>query len=279
MTDVLPLVRGELSSRTPGGRSVIWAATGRLGGVSAGAFASANLAEHVGDDPTCVQVNRDSVLRLTHADHLAVVHAEHGARVRRVSSVAERDHEAGVASKVPCDGLVTTDSGVALLALGADCATIAITDGTVLAVGHCGWAGLAVDLPGELIRQARAMSTSGETRAWSAIVGPTICAACYSVPMARRAELRERVSEYVAQAALAQSPAGIDVRAGVHAALIASATAVNDTIEIVDVDRCTYETPELYSYRRDSLTGRHGLVAAFAPGSASTQNQAIRAED
>lgn len=257
MTDVLPLVRGELSPRTPGGRSVIWAATGRFGGASEGAFASANLAEHVGDDLAHVRRNRASVRDLIGATSLIALQAEHGPQVLHVSS-GDSSPKAG------CDGLTTTDSGAALLALGADCATIVLTDGHVLGIGHCGWAGLVANLPAELLLRARERSESNKPRMWQAIVGPTICAQCYSVSAERRSEIRARATQVVASAALMSSAHGVDVRAGVHAALRHAAAQCGDLIDITDVDRCTYESSDLYSYRRDGVTGRHGLVAAFA---------------
>jgi len=257
VSDVLPLVRGELSPRTPGGRSVIWAATGRLGGHSGGPYASANLADHVGDDPAHVAANRDSVQALVAARGLAVVRAEHGAQVVHVTAVQPDVTDA-------CDGLTTVDPDLALLALGADCSTFVLTDGHVLAVGHCGWAGLVVDLPGALFSAAHAFHPSA---AWQVIVGPTICAECYPVSRERWLYFREHAPAHIADAALRGE--GIDIRAGVHAAFRAAAERANGedgshVVEIADVSMCTYESPDLYSYRRDGVTGRQGLVAKFA---------------
>jgi copper oxidase (laccase) domain-containing protein len=82
-----------------------------------------------------------------------------------------------------------------------------------------------------------------------AVIGPAVCGACYEVPEA----LRDEVAA-VAPAAYATTrdgTPGLDIRRGITAQL--SATGVRD----VRVDsRCTMETPELFSFRRDGRTGR-----------------------
>jgi polyphenol oxidase len=87
-----------------------------------------------------------------------------------------------------------------------------------------------------------------------AVIGPHICGACYEVP----AELRARVAAQEPESACvtrAGAP-GIDIGAGIEAQLARAG------VRTVAADpRCTAETPELYSYRRDGLTGRFaGLI-------------------
>lgn len=267
MKGVLPLVRGQIRSRTPGGRSVNWAATGRSGGASRGDFASGNLSLHVGDDPVDVRANAEQLRTTMEARALHIMNAEHGARVHSVESVESHTRDAVLIAE-PGDGLLTVESDVALAALGADCSTFLVTDGRVLAVGHCGWRGLAVGLPGVLLRAARDYVTSQFEDAvavsWSVVVGPTICGKCYHVPQARRDELSASAPGAVAAAALGSTDSGIDVRAGVHAALQHEARALGHSVSITDVPLCTYEEESLFSYRRDHRTGRQSLVASFA---------------
>jgi polyphenol oxidase len=55
-------------------------------------------------------------------------------------------------------------------------------------------------------------------------------------------------------------PPGIDVGAGVEAQLASAG------VQAVARDpRCTAETPDLYSYRRDGLTGRLAGLVWLAP--------------
>lgn len=112
--------------------------TTRQGGVSQGAYASLNLAEHVGDDPVAVQRNR-ALLREqarvpVEPTWLNQVHGcavyEQGARVR-----AGRDADASVAF----------GPGAVCAVMTADCLPILLCDdaGSVVAAAHAGWRGLA----------------------------------------------------------------------------------------------------------------------------------------
>ena len=87
----------------------------------------------------------------------------------------------------------------------------------------------------------------------SAWLGPSICGSCYEVPE----QLREEVAE-VAPAAWSSTSWGtpaLDLPAGVRAQLAEEGVTVEYSGE------CTLENDSLYSYRRDSRTGRFaGLV-------------------
>ncbi len=246
-----PLAQGSRPNRS--GQVVAWAFTGREGGVSEPPFASLNLAHHVGDEPTAVRVNRDragSILGLD-AGALAVVNAAHGAEVAEVHGPGE---VAGV------DGLVTTQTALGLLALAADCVPLALMDveqGVIAAV-HCGWRGIGAGIvPATVAR----MRCSGAVKV-EAIIGPRVCASCYPVGADRIDELRRSTDAEIAEAACLRQGDGwcIDVGAGVRTQLMQLG------IRASSIDRCTFEDPELFSYRRDRITGRHGvLVAMRAP--------------
>nr|WP_275693499.1 laccase domain-containing protein [Nocardioides sp. TF02-7] len=88
----------------------------------------------------------------------------------------------------------------------------------------------------------------------TAWVGPHICGRCYEVP----AQLQDEVAAAVPESRSTTSwgTPGLDIGAGVRAQL----TAVG--VPVVDAARCTRESPDLYSYRRDgAAAGRSaGLV-------------------
>jgi YfiH family protein len=88
----------------------------------------------------------------------------------------------------------------------------------------------------------------------SALLGPAVCGACYEVPPAMQADVAR-----VAPAAAVRTrrgTTGLDLRAGL-AALLAEAGVA----EIASDPRCTVEDPQLFSHRRDGVTGRQaGLV-------------------
>lgn len=226
-----------------------------MGGVSRPPFDSLNLATHVGDDSGDVLRNRERVRELVGADGLAVMAAEHGSAV----AVAVEPGDAPVA-----DGLIAQSPGLAIAALAADCATVALCcdDDLTVAVIHCGWRGLGADVVGSTLGQLGALGV----RVSAAILGPAICGRCYEVPLDRVEQVRDLCSEGVAAAATAHhrdGSVGIDVRAGVIARL-AELGVVPSMLTLVG--GCTREDASLYSYRRDGVTGRHGLVIVRARG-------------
>ena len=248
---MFPLAIGSVAPAAPGGRPVIWAATGRSGGTSAPPYESLNLAAHVGDDPTSVDANRGRVVRLLGLPeaNVAVMNAVHGADVEVVS-------RPGVYGGVDC--LVTQQPGLALLALGADCVPLALIgmDGVTVAAVHCGWRGLAADVVAFAVAAMRDLGTDVRT----AVLGPSICGTCYPVPQSRHGEVAARVSERVARVALVRTPdgqPGIDVREGLRVRLAELGVAPS---AITTAGGCTAQDPDLFSYRRDNVTGRQGMA-------------------
>ncbi|MBU6347530.1 MAG: laccase domain-containing protein [Actinomycetales bacterium] len=213
--------------------------TNRLGGVSLPPFAQLNLAEHVGDELAAVTSNRQLLTKYLTASEAKFISAVHGNQVQVVDLHTEVK---------PGDGLVSTATNTALIALAADCATFALIDEVagVIAVGHCGWQGLAAQLPKMLIGT---FEQQGARPASSvAVVGPTICGSCYQVPA-------ERVSAVHAVCpAAVQDENHLDIARGVTSVLTAHG------IEVENLGSCTVENSQLYSYRRDGVTGRHALA-------------------
>ncbi len=253
---VLPLASGEFAPLAPSGRPAFWAVTGRLGGVSRGPFDQANLADHVGDSLAAVMENRASLaavvdLSSEHLVHMAPVHGSSHAFV----------DSGGQAGEV--DALITTSDTLGLVALGADCATVGIhawgpESGVAIAAVHCGWKGLCADVLGATLAQLRSL---GATK-FQAVIGPAICGGCYKVEEERIHTVTESCAPDVARAALAFA-GGIDVREGLFVAL----TVAGIPTQIAG--GCTFEnSEELFSYRRNNVTGRQGLVIRIGGASA-----------
>jgi len=237
----MAIVTGEFGPR------VRWAFADRNDGVSAPPYASGNLADHVGDDPSHVRANR------------AALAASVGVEVAHIVSMApvhgnDVGHVAGVrVDPVPeVDALVTTVAGTALLVVAADCVPVLLGDGEagVIAVVHAGWRGVLSDVVGSTI--AAMVDLGAEPRRMRAVIGPAICGQCYDVP-------RERFDLVVALAPAAVAVAsegrpGLDLRAAVVERLrgLGIVTSLHAG--------CTSESANLYSFRRDGLTGRHGGV-------------------
>jgi hypothetical protein len=90
-----------------------------------------------------------------------------------------------------------------------------------------------------------------QVTAW---VGPHVCGRCYEVPEELQAEVAG--VEPATRATTSWGTPSLDVGAGVRAQL------EREAVEIVDVSRCTRESPDLFSYRREGkLSGRQaGLI-------------------
>ena len=87
----------------------------------------------------------------------------------------------------------------------------------------------------------------------TAWIGPHVCGGCYEVP----AEMQDEVAAVVpeARATTTWGTPSLDLGAGVRAQLTAAGVSVDD------VSRCTRESPDLYSYRRDGR--RSGRIAGL----------------
>ncbi|MFC4536154.1 peptidoglycan editing factor PgeF [Sphaerisporangium dianthi] len=226
--------------------------TDRHGGVSADPYGSRNLGGSVGDDPAAVAENRALTAREFGLDPREVVF------MRQVHSpdVAYAAEPFGAAPPA-LDGVCTDRPGLGLAVLVADCAPVLLADPVKGMVGaaHSGRAGTAAGVVAALVAEMRARGAGDLV----AVVGPLACGACYEVPEA----LREQVAEVVPEtwsSTRAGTPA-LDLRAGITAQLRRAGVA-----DIRHDARCTIETADLYSYRRDHLTGRFAGYAWVAPG-------------
>ncbi len=100
---------------------------------------------------------------------------------------------------------------------------------------------------------------SWEPSSITAWIGPHVCGACYEVPVELQADVV--AVEPASAATTSWGTPALDIGAGVRAQLD------RDGVRVVDVSRCTRESPDLYSFRRDGRqAGRlAGLVRLRAP--------------
>lgn len=226
--------------------------TQRGRGASTGAYRGLNLGSAVEDAADRVQDNRTTVLRAvaelagTEVDRVRPVFMRqvHGADVAMVPEGADLPDSRG------CDGIVTTEPGVALFALVADCTPVLLHDlqaGVVAAV-HAGRPGM---LAGVVPAAVSAMRERGAEQI-GAVVGPSVCGRCYEVPPQMRAEAAS--VEPVSATVTWTGTSGVDVAAGVVEQLRRNQVAVTW------VPGCTREDTRLFSYRRDGRTGRFAGV-------------------
>jgi hypothetical protein len=225
--------------------------TSRSGGASAAPYASFNLGLHVGDDPTAVHANRSRLARATGLglDRLVWMEQVHGSAVAVVDGPRPEP--------VPeTDGLVTATPGLALAALVADCVPVLLASPGAVGAVHAGRAGAAAGVAAAAV--AALVGLGADLAATDALLGPSICGACYEVP----ADLQASVEAALPGSATTtrRGTPGLDLRAG-----LARQLAAHGVARVVVDSRCTAEDPELFSHRRDGGTGRQAAVIWLVP--------------
>ena len=214
--------------------------TDRSGGVSQGAYTSFNLGDHVNDSPANVQANRE-ILRSQYGD-IQFMNQVHGNRIVIIESVTD---------EIPtADALVTGIPGVTLAVMVADCIPLLLSSNEAVAAVHVGRKGL---VNGVAIRTLALMRDMGAT-AISAIIGPAICGKCYEVS-------EEIFNEVVDLHPLAASRRG-DGSFALDLPRALTGLLVNEDVSVSHEGNCTVEDSQLFSYRRDGVTGRQvGVIS------------------
>ena len=250
----LPLLTFPGLARVPGLRHGV---TTREGGVSTGSWRSLNLGRSTGDDPHAVTENGRRVGEALGAARVRFPHQVHGTAVRIVTSADE-----GPVGQA--DAVVTSEPGVALGVLGADCPGVVLADPVrrTLALVHSGWRGTVAGVVPSAVR-VLVERFGSRPEDLVAAIGPGISARSYEVgpeveeavrtrvPRGDRCVVRGRGDRFHVDLALA-------IRAQLEALGVRSSA-------IETMPLCTFEAEELlFSHRRDGAgAGRHGLVAMW----------------
>ncbi len=210
--------------------------TTRTGGVSRGRYESLNVGRLTDDRPEDVERNIGIVQAASSAAEMQLLRQVHGGDLH----VSDAD----VVEAMPAaDSSVTNLQRRALLATGADCPPVALSDGETVAIVHCGWKPLAagiIEATAERLRPG-----------FHAAVGPGICVDHYEVGD----EVIDALGEVGRQSARGRQ---LDLAQVITRKLNACSAA-----DIRVIDRCTYCEPDrFFSHRRDgAITGRQaGLV-------------------
>lgn len=213
--------------------------TTRVGGASVGPYASLNLGDHVGDDPTAVAENRRRLRAILPAEPIWLRQV-HG--IRCTDAATTRDAEADAACAHAPD--------IVCAVLTADCLPVLLCDraGTVVAAAHAGWRGLAA---GVIESAVAAMGQPGDRLlAW---LGPAIGPASFEV------------GDEVRAAFMAHDPAAAAafVRHGTGKWLCDLYRLARQRLGALGVsfvgggEDCTVrDRQRFFSYRRDGATGR-----------------------
>ena len=218
--------------------------TDRYGGVSASPYDELNLAISGGDDDAAKAENRRRLLAdFAPGDVLCDLHQVHGAEVVLATAQwSQRPH---------ADGIVSTTPGLTLLVRAADCVPVLLVapDQGVVGAAHSGRPGLVAGVVPATVARMRDLG-AGRIEGW---IGPHVCGRCYEVPEQMRADVAAVVPDSYAETSWGTP--SVDLGAGVRAQLEELDVTVHD------VSRCTRESDDLYSYRRDG--DRAGRLAAL----------------
>ncbi|MDR7300565.1 peptidoglycan editing factor PgeF [Haloactinomyces albus] len=228
--------------------------TTREGGHSRPPFDSFNLGGTVGDDPAALAANQRKLAEGIGfgPDRLVWMEQIHGRTATLVDGPTTTPVEA-------TDALVTTVPSLPLAALVADCVPVLLGDpdsGVVSAV-HAGRVGARI---GVLVNALKTMQEAGaRIERIEALLGPAACGECYEVPPEMQADVERHLPGSACKTRSGTS--GLDVRAGLWEQLAAAG------VSRIGVDpRCTVESPELFSHRRDGpRTGRLAAVIWAEP--------------
>ncbi|MBT2532830.1 laccase domain-containing protein [Arthrobacter sp. ISL-48] len=202
-----------------------------------------NLALHVGDNPADVIRRREGLERAMGASpgSLRFMDQVHGTSVALM--------EAGTPAP-EADAMVS--QGLPLAVMVADCIPVLLVgkapSGPVLAAVHAGRPGIANGIIPSAVDRMRSLGASG-IRAW---LGPSICGACYEVPAALQAAVASAVP--ATWSTTSWGTPALDLPAGARSQLEAADVVVEYA------GACTLENDALYSYRRNSRTGRFAGV-------------------
>ncbi|MGJ6962088.1 peptidoglycan editing factor PgeF [Streptosporangium sp. G11] len=216
--------------------------TDRHGGVSADPYGSRNLGGMCGDEPDAVATNRARTAAEFGLGRVVFMRQVHSADVRYVREPFGDDPP-------PLDGVCTDVPGLGLAALCADCAPVLLAEPEAGLVGaaHSGRVGTMSGVVTALVEE---MARRGADPArMTALIGPMACGTCYEVP----AEMRDEVAVMLPEAwsITRQDTPALDLRAAITSQLGKAGVG-----EITHDTRCTIESADLFSHRREGTTGR-----------------------
>jgi YfiH family protein len=219
----------------------------RIGGVSAGAFASLNLGLRTEDESEHVLENRRRLARAVGADpdRATMAWQQHGTRVARAEPIGI------LVDGTPfprCDGFWSDEPGQPMALVTADCLAVAICRKApgepALAALHVGWRGL---LAGIVAEGCRVLGDAP----LAAAIGPGIGPCCYAVGEEVAGPFRSAYGDDVVR------DGRLDLWTACERALRRAGCA-----DVHRTDRCTScEPASFFSHRRDQgRTGRQGII-------------------
>jgi len=228
--------------------------TTRAGGRSSGAYSSFNLGDHVGDDPSAVAANRRRLAEGIGVPPQRLVWMEQVHS--RTVAVVDGPLPGPLAAT---DAVVTAARELALVVVAADCVPVLLADeeSGVIGAAHAGRVGARIGILGATLAAMR--SLGARTERISVLLGPAVCGQCYEVPEPMQRDVEAHVPGSASRTRA--GTAGLDIRAGLRRALLAEGVGA-----VAQDPRCTMESEELFSHRRQAPTGRlAGVIWTESP--------------
>ncbi len=200
---------------------------------------SGNFGDHVGDDPGLVSRRRSSLARALSVPPIAFMNQVHGNVVQVITEAPT--------SASTCDALVTSQRGLGLAVMVADCIPLLLTSDVAVAAVHVGRAGLV----SEISLKAIAIMRDLGAHQIAATVGPSICRNCYEVAP----HMYQEISSQLSATATNDLLHSLDLVAGLRQQL------GSQVVDFSDLHICAKESSDHFSYRREQETGRQvGVV-------------------
>jgi len=191
----------------------------------------------VGDDPEVVVANR------AHIGAAQFMNQVHGDEIIIVDSVT---------TDVPiCDGLITTKPAISLAVMVADCIPLLLVSKEAVGAIHVGRAGLVNRIALKAIHTMRSLGSIDI----HAILGPSICGACYEVPFEMQQDVMQEHPR--AFATTRKGTPGLDLPKALIADLVSAGVSYEASTN------CTYEDQLYFSHRRQNPTGRFAGVVSL----------------
>ena len=222
--------------------------TAKAGGVSSSPYDSFNLGDHVGDTPEDVASNRQrlaDVLGLR-PEQFVWMEQLHTNTVTVVDGPQSEPVEA-------TDAVVTTQPGLALCVLVADCVPVLLSDHNagVIAAAHAGRLGARNGIVKKTVEKMVALGANPANI--QVLLGPAAAGASYEVPPEMARDVESRLPGSMTKTS--KGTTGLDIRAGLVRQLLSLG------VTHVDADpRDTVTDTDFFSYRREGTTGRQAGV-------------------
>ena len=229
----------------------------RNGGVSKGAFASANCRFETSDSCENVAENRRRLMATmgSNADtSLFTLKQQHTNKVVVIKDAAAlpRDY-----LDIEADALIATKPGLAVGVLTADCLPVLIADPRkkLVAAVHCGWKGLYAGIAGETLKALKKLGSKPADLTLA--FGPCLRQKSYEVDADFRAKIVAQDAKYAAFFKPGKQEKYLFDIVAYAVAKFTEAGCKRRKIEALVMDTLV-QKDEFFSYRRSSRTGDFG---------------------